>query len=151
MFILVGPSYGLRNGCASGLLALDRAVTSIRQGDCDTAIVVGCNLCLKPSSSVQLSEMSLLSPDGKCRCFDVEGGKGHAKKRDYLKVIYLNGQKHYFLTSNILFSLNFEIDCFAHLAEQQVSYYHQLASVIIIQKSLLKLLSVFEYLSMIVH
>jgi 3-oxoacyl-(acyl-carrier-protein) synthase len=73
IFVLPGPSYGLRNGCASGLLALDRAVASIRNGDCDTAIVAGCNLCLKPAASVQLAEMNLLSSDGQCRCFDENG------------------------------------------------------------------------------
>ncbi|XP_071129497.1 fatty acid synthase-like isoform X4 [Mytilus edulis] len=77
-FDLRGPSYGLRNGCGSGLLALDRAISSIRLGDCDTAIVAGCNLCMKPATSVQLAEMNLLSMDGHCRCFD-ERGEGFGR------------------------------------------------------------------------
>ena len=71
--LLPAPSYALRNGDGSSLLALDRALSSIRQGICDAAIVGGCNLCLKPATSLQALDAGVLSPDGFCRCYDEEG------------------------------------------------------------------------------
>ncbi|KAJ8319450.1 hypothetical protein KUTeg_004541 [Tegillarca granosa] len=68
-FDLKGPSYCLRNGCGSGLLALDRGVTAIRMGQCESVIVGGCNLCLKPSTSLQLNKMGLLSSEA-CPSFE---------------------------------------------------------------------------------
>lgn len=39
-----GPSVTLDTACSSFMVALAGAVSSLRQGDCDYAIVAGCNL-----------------------------------------------------------------------------------------------------------
>ncbi|KAK3091059.1 hypothetical protein FSP39_016810 [Pinctada imbricata] len=101
-FDLKGPSYALRNGDGSSLLAVDRAVMSIRAGNCDSAIVGGCNLCLKPAASLQALDMNILSPDGRCRCYDENANgvcrsegvvilllqKRHAAKRVYARILH---------------------------------------------------------------
>ncbi|XP_061181837.1 fatty acid synthase-like [Saccostrea echinata] len=69
-FDLKGPSYAFRNGSGTSFLALDRALASIQQGQCDAAVVGACNLCMKVATSFQLMMLDLLSPDGRCCCCD---------------------------------------------------------------------------------
>lgn len=68
-----GPSYTIDTACSSSLLALDQALHSIRSGHCDAAIVGGANLCLKPAVAAQFMKLGMLSPEGMCKSFDVEG------------------------------------------------------------------------------
>jgi 3-oxoacyl-(acyl-carrier-protein) synthase len=53
----LGPSYAVDTACSSSLLALDQALQSVRSGQCDAAIVGGCSLCLKPSTSMQFNKL----------------------------------------------------------------------------------------------
>ena len=46
------------------------AVDSLRNGQCDLAIVGGVNLILNPEPYVGLSQNHSLSPDGRCKTFD---------------------------------------------------------------------------------
>ncbi|XP_060068606.1 fatty acid synthase-like [Ylistrum balloti] len=69
-FDFKGASYALRNGHASGLVALDRGLMALRTGQCQAAVVAGCNLCLKITTSTQLHRNGLLSSQGHCNCFD---------------------------------------------------------------------------------
>lgn len=42
-------------------------------GQCDSAIVGGVNLLLKPTSSLQFHRLGMLSPQGACKAFDASG------------------------------------------------------------------------------
>nr|XP_012222741.1 PREDICTED: fatty acid synthase-like [Linepithema humile] len=66
VFKFIGPNYGT----ACSLFALHQAVTAIRTGECDAAIVAGSNLILEPRYSLQLERLQVLSTDGKCKVFD---------------------------------------------------------------------------------
>ncbi|XP_018336014.1 fatty acid synthase [Agrilus planipennis] len=68
-----GPSYAIDTACSSSLFAFQQAVNAIQTGQCDSAIVGGCNLLLKPTSSLQFHRLSMLSPDGMCKAFDSSG------------------------------------------------------------------------------
>ncbi len=68
-----GPSYAIDSACSSTLVALDSAFKAIRRGDCDSAIVGGCNTCLHPSLLIHLLKVGALSPKGESRVFDEKG------------------------------------------------------------------------------
>lgn len=68
-----GPSFAIDTACSSSLLALQQAISSIRSGQCDSAIVGGANLLLKPTCSLQFHRLNMLSIDGACKAFDVTG------------------------------------------------------------------------------
>ncbi len=67
---LHGPSEPIDTACSSSLVAIHRAVTSIRQGECETAIAGGVNIILSPVNYIYLSKAGMLSPDGRCSTFD---------------------------------------------------------------------------------
>lgn len=71
--LFAGPSYAIDTACSSSLFGLQQALTAIRTGQCDAAIVGGCNLLLKPTSSLQFHKLSMLSPQGMCKAFDASG------------------------------------------------------------------------------
>ena len=71
--MVAGPSYAIDTACSSSLLALDQALHAIRGGQCDAAVVGGCSLCLKPSTTLQFQKLGMLSPDGACKSFDESG------------------------------------------------------------------------------
>lgn len=52
---LTGPSHTVDTACSSSMYALDLAYKSLREGNCETAIVGGCNLCLHPNVSLQFA------------------------------------------------------------------------------------------------
>ncbi|XP_063406377.1 fatty acid synthase-like [Mytilus trossulus] len=72
-FDFKGPSLSVDTACSSSLTAMDQAFHSIRQGHCDAAIVAGCNLCVRPTSSLQFHKLGMLSKDGTCKSFDASG------------------------------------------------------------------------------
>ncbi|OAD52584.1 Fatty acid synthase [Eufriesea mexicana] len=86
-----GPSYALDTACSSSLYAMHHAVCAMRSGECDAAIVGGCNLLLKPTSSLQFHRLNMLSPDGACKAFDADG-KGYVRS-EAISVIYLQRAK----------------------------------------------------------
>lgn len=59
--------------CSSGLVALDSAYKAISHGECESALVGGVNLILKPNTSVQFMKLGMLSPEGACKSFDASG------------------------------------------------------------------------------
>ena len=67
---LEGPSLTLDTACSSSLVAINNAVNSLKQKECDQAIVGGIHLMCDPSKSIAYSESNMLSPDGKCFTFD---------------------------------------------------------------------------------
>lgn len=71
-----GPSVAFDTMCSSSLTALHYACESIRNGDCEAAIVGGVNLATHPSKYMLLKQGNYTSSDGHCRSFG-EGGDGY--------------------------------------------------------------------------
>ena len=75
-FNWTGPSLAIDTACSSSLTALHYACQSIKNGECDSAIVGGVNLSLTASKYLFLSQNGFLSTDGRCRSFGA-GGNGY--------------------------------------------------------------------------
>lgn len=67
---LRGPALSIDTACSSSLVAAHLAVRSLREGECDLAIIGGVNLILAPEVLVNFSRARMLSPTGRCRTFD---------------------------------------------------------------------------------
>jgi len=59
--------------CSSSLLALDHALSAMRAGKCDAAVVGGTHVCINPGMSAQFAKLGMLSPGGASKSFDVSG------------------------------------------------------------------------------
>ncbi|WP_106793599.1 SDR family NAD(P)-dependent oxidoreductase [Aquimarina sp. Aq78] len=66
---LHGPAIATNTACSSGLVALHQAVSSLRQGECKSAIVAGISLLLSPENYMMMSKAGMLSEDGHCYSF----------------------------------------------------------------------------------
>lgn len=82
-----GPSYAIDTACSSSLFAFQQAVNAIQTGQCESAIVGGSNLLLKPTASLQFHRLGMLSPHGMCKAFD-STGNGYVRS-EAVVVIYL--------------------------------------------------------------
>ncbi|MCP4198482.1 MAG: polyketide synthase, partial [Proteobacteria bacterium] len=69
---LNGPSEYCETACSSALVALHRAIASIRAGECEQAVVGAINLLLSPVGFIGLEMMGYLSPEGKANSFQAE-------------------------------------------------------------------------------
>ncbi|WEV23892.1 type I polyketide synthase [Streptomyces sp. 71268] len=67
---LRGPSLTLDAGQSSSLVAAHLAVTSLRTGESELALVGGVNLILTSDSTATSERLGALSPDGRCYVFD---------------------------------------------------------------------------------
>ena len=67
---LHGPSVAVDTACSSSLVAVHNAVTSLRLGECDLAIVGGVNALISPEVNMIFSHARMMSPDGRCKTFD---------------------------------------------------------------------------------
>lgn len=65
-----GPAIVCSTACSSSLSALNIAVDSLRNRQCDMAIVAGVNLILSPEPFIGLSQFNAISSDGRCKTFD---------------------------------------------------------------------------------
>jgi len=65
-----GPSLAIDTACSSSLVALHYACQSLRQGECNAALVGGVNVILNPGTSILFAKAKMLSPDGACKTFD---------------------------------------------------------------------------------
>ena len=68
---LQGPNIQLDTACSSSLVAVHLAVMSLRSGESDLALAGGVNLILSPLSTISRCSIRALSPDGRCKTFDV--------------------------------------------------------------------------------
>jgi polyketide synthase PksN len=69
---LRGPSEYCDTACSSGLVALHRAVQSLRQGECEQAIVGAVNLLLSAAKFEGFAAMGFLSPRGEVKSFQTD-------------------------------------------------------------------------------
>ncbi|MEU9421104.1 SDR family NAD(P)-dependent oxidoreductase [Streptomyces sp. NPDC048272] len=67
---LHGPSMTIDTLCSSSLVALHTAVRSIRDGECEQAVVAGVRVGMSPLHYVAMRNLRALSPSGASRPFD---------------------------------------------------------------------------------
>jgi acyl transferase domain-containing protein/acyl carrier protein len=67
---LEGPALVVDTACSSSLVAVHLACRGLIDGDCRLAVAGGVNLILAPSSTIALSELQMMAPDGRCKAFD---------------------------------------------------------------------------------
>ncbi|KAK5659385.1 hypothetical protein OQA88_1478 [Cercophora sp. LCS_1] len=77
-FGFTGPSVVIRTACSSSLTALHDACMALHSGDCESAIVGGVNMILNPNMTAGMSELGVLSPEGRCKSFDARAD-GYAR------------------------------------------------------------------------
>lgn len=65
-----GPSLAVDTACSSSLVALHLACRSLREGECERALVGGTNLILSPDITSSFSRAGAMSPNGHCFAFD---------------------------------------------------------------------------------
>ena len=83
-----GSSVTLDTACSSSLYALHCAISAIKAGDCDGAIVAAVNLIMSPEQSLGAAKSGVLSPTSTCHTFDdaVDGyGRAEGINAIYLK------------------------------------------------------------------
>ncbi|AGP33713.1 SDR family NAD(P)-dependent oxidoreductase [Sorangium cellulosum] len=69
---LTGPSMPVDTACSSSLVAVHLAVQSLRRGECRMALAGGVNLYLHPSKYVNMCQVRMLSPTGRCHAFGAD-------------------------------------------------------------------------------
>ena len=69
-FGLSGPTLPVELNCASSLVAVHQAVTGLRLGETDLALVGGTSAVLSPGITREMTELRLLSSQGRCKSFD---------------------------------------------------------------------------------
>ncbi|WP_304116540.1 type I polyketide synthase [Mycolicibacterium bacteremicum] len=75
---LAGPTLALDTACSSSLVALHTACQSLAIGECELAIVAASQAIVNPIQHLMLSEINVLSPDGRCKTF-AEDANGFAR------------------------------------------------------------------------
>lgn len=69
---LMGPAIPIDMTCASSLVAVHQAVTALRRGEVDLALVGGVHALLSTSTAEFMAEYGMLSKVGKCQTFDAD-------------------------------------------------------------------------------
>jgi polyketide synthase PksL len=71
-----GPSMTVDTACSSSLTSIYMAYEALRNGHCYAAIAGGTNLSIHPRKYARLSQLNMLSSEGRCRSFG-KGGNGY--------------------------------------------------------------------------
>ncbi|KAM0278167.1 hypothetical protein ACHAO9_012273 [Fusarium lateritium] len=71
-FKFSGPSISVDTACSSSLAAINLAITSLLERNCDTAIAGGTNVMTNPDNFAGLDRGHFLCKDGNCKTFDDE-------------------------------------------------------------------------------
>lgn len=66
---LHGPVMNVTTACSAGLVALDQAVSALRRGACDVAIVAAANVILDPHHTEFMATVGAISPTRTCKPF----------------------------------------------------------------------------------
>ncbi|KAL6298078.1 polyketide synthase [Sparassis latifolia] len=85
---LRGPSIPIDTACSSSLYATHLAVQALRNGECEAAVVGGCQINHRFAEWLIYSEGGVLAPDGKCKPFDASAngfGRGEGAVSIVLK------------------------------------------------------------------
>ncbi|KAI6776042.1 hypothetical protein HG530_002800 [Fusarium avenaceum] len=77
-FKFTGPSIAVDTACSSSLAAINVAITSLINHDCDTAIAGGTNVLTNPDFFAGLDRGHFLSRTGNCKTFD-DGADGYCR------------------------------------------------------------------------
>ena len=75
---LHGPSEPIETTCSSSLVAVHRAVSAMRAGHCDMALVGGVNTILTPDLHISCTKAGMLSSEGRCKTFS-RGANGFVR------------------------------------------------------------------------
>ena len=67
---LTGPAVPVELNCASSLVSVHHAMTSLRQGEVNLALAGGVNTVLSPGKTGEMAELGMLSRDQRCKTFD---------------------------------------------------------------------------------
>jgi amino acid adenylation domain-containing protein len=81
-----GPSECIDTMCSSAAVALHRAVTCLRMGEIDRAIVAGANLILRPEAYIALWRAGQLSPDNTVHSFGA-AASGHVRAEGVVSLL----------------------------------------------------------------
>ena len=73
-----GPCMSIDTACSSSLVALHLAVGALRGKECELALCGGVSVIHHPYSSMLLTDMQALAPDGRCKTFD-ESADGYGR------------------------------------------------------------------------
>ncbi|MEV6823787.1 type I polyketide synthase [Amycolatopsis sp. NPDC051102] len=68
---LTGPSLTVQTACSTSLVAVHLACQSLLRGECEAALAGGVNIRLPRAAGYWHRRGGILSPDGRCRPFDV--------------------------------------------------------------------------------
>jgi acyl transferase domain-containing protein len=74
--------------CSSSFVALSEACLALARGDCEAALVGGTNLIMAPKSTILLTEIGVLSPDGSSKALSADANgyaRGEAINAVYVK------------------------------------------------------------------
>lgn len=70
IFGFQGPCFAVDTACSSSLVATHLGCQSLRNQECDLALVGGAQLMLSPIPMALVAKTQGLSPDGRCKAFD---------------------------------------------------------------------------------
>ncbi|MFM2061665.1 MAG: hypothetical protein RLZZ507_1335 [Cyanobacteriota bacterium] len=65
-----GPSVPVDTACSSSLVAIHQAINSIKESECEMALVGGVSVLCTPTSYISFSQLGMLSPTEQCKTFD---------------------------------------------------------------------------------
>jgi len=78
LFNFNGPSQTVDTACSSALIAINRGIMSLRNNECNMALVGAVSLLIDPVISDAAKSMGVLSPDSRCATFD-ESANGYVR------------------------------------------------------------------------